>query len=43
MIYSSPLDLEVDHLGHDEPADAHPDQPAEAGDDERWSIKNLPM
>ena len=28
----SPLDLEVDHLGHDEPADAHPHEPAEAGD-----------
>src|SRR5688572_9755933 len=26
------LDLEVDHLGHDEHADAHPHQPAGAGD-----------
>src|SRR6476660_10174583 len=30
----SPSDLEVDHLGHDERADAHPHQAAEAGDDQ---------
>src|SRR4051794_33382866 len=27
-----PLDLEVDHLGHDQAADTHPDQAADAGD-----------
>src|SRR5690606_33588526 len=27
-------DLEADHLGHDEDADAHPHEAAEAGDDE---------
>ena len=30
--YVPPLDLEVDHLGHDEGADAHPDHAADAGD-----------
>src|ERR1700684_3769942 len=28
------LDLEIDHLGHDEDADPHPHHAAEAGDDQ---------
>jgi hypothetical protein len=28
----APLDLEVDHFGHDECANAHPHHAAEAGD-----------
>src|SRR3954467_1143722 len=34
MSLVSPLNLEVDHLGHDEHAEAHPDEPAEPGDDQ---------
>ena len=32
MTLPSPSDLEVDHLGHDEAADAHPDEPAKPCD-----------
>src|SRR5438045_480518 len=32
FIVGFPLNLEADHFGHDEHADAHPTQPAEAGD-----------
>src|SRR5215208_882246 len=32
MVVSPPSNLEIDHFGHDETADAHPDEPADAGD-----------
>src|SRR4051812_13338593 len=34
VIRATPLNLEIDHLGHDEDADPHPDHAAAAGDDE---------
>src|SRR3569832_324015 len=33
MMRRVPSDLEIDHLGHDEGADRHPDQADAAGDD----------
>src|SRR6476620_8891716 len=34
MVVSPPSNLEIDHLGHDPGADAHPDHAADAGHDE---------
>ncbi len=33
---SAPLDFEIDHLGHDAGADAHPDQAADTGNDKAF-------
>ena len=42
MVFSVPRsDLEADHLGHDEGAEAHPYKPAEPGDDQPFIDERL--